>query len=287
MAGVNWLGDVAVPLGVLIISTVFALWLASVNRGQARQDLIFQRDARYSDEFLLATEHVWSWDLVGEYSGARLARLNQEWVRFTSFASGRADLSLAGYLSSMDQLLSAAQRRARAELDRLQAERTVLPMSLTRAEIQALFPSDERTEIDRALDNMRDMVRDWPYAERRRSCLVKINTWQFTNWENGPSDLKLAIDRQLLVSLPARVLPVRAWRRINVRVRRFADDYRYGRLPDLWKAHRMMRAEHRLMKPKNRAWKRAQKQEKRDAIEQRKRYEAAERYRNSVGEPPA
>jgi len=300
-ANINWLGDVIVPLALFIVSLSFTFILYAASQRQVRREFEFQRDGRYADEFLLATENLRSFRIMGDDpkdAALAVANLNIAWVRFCEFASGKADPRLLGFLSDKQRYIHGAQLRvAKAfHADQLERQKSGDPAQLLNYrelvrqgyfDPDELFTNAEIFEIDLAITAMRDVIRDWPFPEKRRDVLTRIHEWNVGIWTETPTDTKLAIDFLLLRSDPSRYPWVRWSRWTTVAIRRFIDNYRYGRLTSMRENKKIEREEYRKMVPRVKEWRRAEKLERQERIELRKLYEAANRaYRRDGIVPP-
>jgi len=214
-SSVNWLGDVIMPIGVLVISSVFTFWLARVTMKRARTDLAFQRDQRYADEFLLATEHVMAYWIVNEPPAASkviVGNVNTAFNRFCRFASG-ADMALGPYLSDRWMVLDTLQQKVEA----------------------GGVPADEeRIAADEALDQMKEIIRDWAFPEKRRDCWRTVLKWQYSMAESNKNSEGLQIDRWLLHEDPADGWLRRKLDLLSVTVRLLREDAASGELKAGW-----------------------------------------------------
>lgn len=305
---INWLGDVAVPIGILLISTLFTLWLANLSRRQSRRDFDFQRDWGYAEQFLSKTHRMHAanfGNLSPDDTSEYFRTLRQEADRFLQFSSGGAWDALGGYFSTQLEIVNDYRKRAtliRRRQDALDkaTEEAVLkawktgklenpaPVSKTLFPEVAPLDEDDRVAVESALRLMRDMARDWPYPERRRECFVRLQEWHVDRWGWTPTDTKLAIDRLLLVSYPSESRLVQIYRTANVFVRRLRDDYRYGRLPDRFATWIRVQKSQSGFRRQQRKERRARRVERFHEIELRKLHEARNRHymRQGMAPPP-
>lgn len=232
---VNWLGDFVVPITTLVLSTGLTVALARGARRDQQSLSYFEHDMRYADEFAHATENIHAWTLVGlDESDFRqvTGRLNKEWHRVATNMTGTDRTGFGAYLSQHERDLGRAWSQLRE---------TVLahpnPDSMPLALLARSIPQAPRliSQMELHIAAMKDMVRDWPFPERRRECLGRILEWQAASQALPATDTRLAIDRWMLVSAPSAFGPVRAWRRWSVATRQLLDDARYRRLGLRWR----------------------------------------------------
>lgn len=275
----DWAGDLVIPFIVLIVSTLFSLWLANFTIRQQRVDIASQRDHEYADEFLKATAGLYpEMFLTSDLHSAKTlsTQLNQAYNRFTSFASGTEATTLAAYLGAQWFVIERMVRRAEEAVLALPSpERNT---GFAKIAIDRAISSTEKSEMGLALSNMRDIIRDWPYPEKRRDCLKIVYGWNIAIWHRPPANVDLALDQILVYSLPSRNRLVQAVRVTRLKILYLHEDWVYGRLRERFELMWISYKENRLVRPMIREEKRARKTAKKDRIELRKLYESADRY---------
>ena len=281
---VNWLGDVIMPIGVLAISLIASIWIAMHTRRQSLRDMTFQHDVRYADELLALLERRSWWDLVtpdAQSVNLFFAELNAARVRFTDRASGGADLYLASYLSSREQKLDRLWRELRARRPYLSQMARGNQAEARELRIADVGP-EQKEQINRAFADMQQVVRDWPFVNRRRDILRGIAQEMIDSWAEPPSDRELAIDRLMLTMDRDANWLRRLHARADVTVRALVDDARYGRLGARLEWWRHGIRESRIARESLREPVGARREQRREAIARRKLYEqATAHYRRS------
>ncbi|WJL95889.1 hypothetical protein QSU92_01290 [Microbacterium sp. ET2] len=273
---VNWLGDVVMPVGVLLISLAVSIGIAVASATAARRAVIFQYDIRYSDEFLAVLEVEQAYRMFDPDQGeaySRASRVNQARVRFSSRASGNADLFLAAYLSKQEQIVWAAQRRYFDEL-RLLRSGGMPPVSAALAALD----EEDRAETGRALARMQRIARDWPFEDRRRTILERIARSHMLDWHKPPEDPQLAIRRQMLHARPSRIFLVQWAREFTVWVQGWRETVRFGRTRSRVRDWLRGRVETSLSRADMRRQYVAAKAARRETIELRRLQELAGEY---------
>jgi hypothetical protein len=175
-AQIDPIGDVVVPIFILMVSLLFSLYVSRLARRDSLRDFQFQRDLRYSDEYLSATQQITASMIIDvEQLGANYTRslthvLNSNFNRFIEFASGQADIYLGTALSGNWNLIDAAQVKSEHPLGS-----------------PAVYFSDEEIDtVQYAITDMAFMIKCWPYPERRKEVLSMV--YDFSR-RGHPADL--------------------------------------------------------------------------------------------------
>lgn len=280
---IDWIVDLALPGAFFVVSTLFALYLAKVNRRDQRIQLTATRDLQYADEFLNESSELRAWAFRNEDPDTTawiVKRLHDGMLRFCQFASG-ADPAALVYLSAQWNVLAEAQRTVEQFWYDVRMGEKSPP---TRD--SPIFSGDQLYEIDVAIDRMRSMVRDWPYPEKRRDCLAIIFAWNVASVHDQPTDPELAIDRMLLHALPSPNRAVRWAKRTSVTIRQLRDDVRFGRTAERLKRVGWDVEFFFAMRKEKSVYRSAHKQRRREKIALRKLYEAAKRHYDRSGDVP-
>lgn len=281
----NWLGDVAMPIGVLTISLLASAWIASASVKASRQTVIFQHDLQYAEEFLAVLQPAGGRPPLlngSERDSLRTwSEINQARVRFTSRVSGSADLALSIHLSRLEQTIWAVQRRF---YDRMRAVRDT-GVTEIEAYDTALkeYRSEHSTEALRAFDEMVRAVRDWPFPESRSRILREVAESTVANWHSPPTDVDLAIARQMLNLRPSRARVVHRARAFWLEVWGWADTIRFGGARERMSAWYRGRQEGRPWRGHERRQREGLRQVRREAIALRQLQETAQRHYASTG----
>jgi hypothetical protein len=222
---------VIVPLGALAISLAFTVWLARIAQVAQAREQLRQRDQRFVDEFLRDIEGFdgYSFVQVPLTDSTRALRiLNNGYRRLGAFASGSTRGELTDFLGRQYQHVQANATDSLARNYELQSFNAAEQAAYGEryGELQREYFRDASI----ALEKMRGAARDWPDLQRRRIWLRKLAAIHIAQWPEPPTDVDLALDRQMLVSLPSRSGVRRTWDRLDIARRRLVDDWRYGRL---------------------------------------------------------
>jgi len=275
-----------IPIGALVISLSFTLWIAHTNRIEQRREQQRQRDQKFADAFLQETEHIYGHVFVNDPVALRLQALDALQAssrRMAEFASGSTRGELGVYMyGQIGELRKAVRAIMREEHRERTAEMRGGAQDYTRHDSAV---SELQRAADIAIHNIRSAARDWPDLDRRRRLLRKLAAQAIAQWEEPPTDVQLAIDRALLASLPSRSRIRRIRERSSVEWRRLVDDWRYGRL-----GHRLDQAVSNLkeefyQRRFKRTSLRAGRQQSREDRALRRLYEAAYRHSMSTGRP--
>lgn len=276
---VNWLGDVIMPLGVLVISLLASVWIASASAAASRQTVIFQHDLEYAEEFLSVLEPDWGgqvFDASEQNSRSRWSAVNHARVRFTSRASGQADHALSGYLSYLEQIIWAAQRRFYDRVRELEATglSSIVAYGKALDEQRARHPWPARD----ALENMVRTVRDWPFPEARPRILRDVAEQTIANWHVPPTDHELAVARLMLNLRPSRNVLMQRSRALVVWMWGWIDTFRFDGVTTRVSNWKRGREEGRPWRGFKRRERNAAYRARREAIALRRLQETAHRH---------
>lgn len=265
-----------IPIGTLVVSLSFTLWITNANRLEQRREQQRQRDQHFVDNFLRETEGFYGVTFTdGPVTERTLAltSLRGSFRRLASFASGSARGELEHEMNEHYNLIHSALMTAMMHDADFREEQ--LNGYSSEWNTDDARKVTEVLTADRAIDDMRSLARDWPDLTRRRLILRRISARAISQWPEPPTDVKLAIDRHLLVSMPSRSRIRRVLDRLNVERRRLVDDWRYHRLGQRLEEAWFGLREDYLQRRSMRQMFRAAKQQRREERYVRRMYELA------------